>query len=153
MAKKMMPKISETERVALGCGTVTHRTVLTSFKVLTIFPSFKVGFDRDIFTGSPSLKHLLDTYSPGLTKEEQAFLDNEVTTLCSMIDDHMVVTNSDLSPESWKYIRDKGFFAMKIPKEWGGKGFSTAAVSAVLMKVKLLTCMQSHSLQKVSSDN
>ena len=32
-------------------------------------------------------------------------------------------------------MRKEGFFAMKIPKEWGGKGFSTAAVSAVLCKV------------------
>ena len=40
-SKTLMPKISETERVALGAGTI--------------------GFDRDIFTGSPSLQHLIDT--------------------------------------------------------------------------------------------
>jgi hypothetical protein len=40
-AKAMMPQTSETERIALGCGTV--------------------GFDREIFTGSPSLKPLFDT--------------------------------------------------------------------------------------------
>ena len=50
-AKKLMPKISETERVALGCGTV--------------------GFDRDIFSGAPKLETLLETYTPkmGLTAE------------------------------------------------------------------------------------
>lgn len=115
LAKKMMPKISETERVALGAGTI--------------------GFDRDIFTGSPSLKHLTDTYSPALSSEEQSFLDKECQELCDMIDDHAVVSNADLSPESWQFMRSKGFFAMKIPKEWGGKGFSTAAVSAVLVKL------------------
>mmetsp|Transcript_42183 Transcript_42183/g.71714 ORF Transcript_42183/g.71714 Transcript_42183/m.71714 type:complete len:814 (-) Transcript_42183:341-2782(-) len=115
MAKKMMPKISETERVALGCGSV--------------------GFDGDIFTGSPSLKHLVDTYTPGLSAEEQSFLDVECQELCNICDDFEVINNSDLPAEAWQYLRDKGFFAMKIPKEWGGKGFSTAAVSAVLMKV------------------
>ena len=35
----------------------------------------------------------------------------------------------------WAYLRDEGFFALKIPKEWGGRGFSTQAVSAVLAKL------------------
>jgi hypothetical protein len=94
MAKKMMPKISETERVALGCGTV--------------------GFDRDIFSGSPSLKHLVDTYHPGLSAEEQSFLDVECQELCNLLDDFEVINNSDLPPEAWQYLRDKGFFAMKV---------------------------------------
>merc|ERR1712226_1711136 len=33
------------------------------------------------------------------------------------------------------YMRDEKFFAMKIPVEWGGLGFSTHAVSAVLSKL------------------
>jgi len=115
LAKSVMPKMSETEKVALGCGTV--------------------GFDRDIFTGSPSLQHLLDTYKPELSAEEQDFLDNEVEELCKLLDDHQVTVDKDMSAESWEYMRNKGFFAMKIPKEWGGKGFSTMAVSSVLAKL------------------
>ena len=107
MAKGMMPPISQTERVALGAGTI--------------------GFDRDIFTGSPSLKSLVDTYNVGLRADEQAFLDNQVQHLCGIIDDHQTITDADLSPEAWEYMRKEGFFAMKIPVEWGGKGFSTAA--------------------------
>ena len=110
-----MPKMSETEKIALGAGTV--------------------GFDRDIFTGNPSLKNLVDTYSPGLRVDEQAFLDKQVQHLCALIDDHQTITDADLSPEAWEYMRKEGFFAMKIPVEWGGKGFSTAAVSAVLAKL------------------
>lgn len=115
LAQKAMPKISETERVALGCGSV--------------------GFDRDIFSGSPSLKKLLDTYTPRLSAEEESFLANEVETLCTMLDDHQVTVDKDLPPDAWDYMRNKGFFAMKIPKEWGGKGFSTHAVSCVLAKL------------------
>ena len=107
--------MSETEKIALGAGTV--------------------GFDRDIFGGSPSLKHLVDTYVPKLSAEEQSFLDNEVETLCTLLDDHTVTVDKDMSAEAWDYMRDKGFFAMKIPKEWGGLGFSTMAVSSVLAKL------------------
>ena len=80
LAQKQMPKMSETEKVALGCGTV--------------------GFDRDIFTGSPSLKHLLDTYTPKLSAEEQAFLDNETVELCKLLDDHKVAANKDFTAEA-----------------------------------------------------
>jgi len=114
-AKSLMPKISKTEQIALGCGTI--------------------GFDRDIFTGSPSLKKLVDTYKPKTSAEEQAFLDNEVSTLCSILDDHDVVSNKDFSLEAWDYMRSNKFFGMKIPKEWGGLGFSTQAVSMVLAKI------------------
>ena len=115
LAQKQMPKMSETEKVALGCGTV--------------------GFDRDIFTGSPSLKHLLDTYNPKLSAEEQAFLDHETVELCKLLDDHKVTADKDFTAEAWDYMRDKGFFGMKIPKEWGGLGFSTMCVSSVLAKL------------------
>merc|ERR1719399_581996 len=115
LAQKAMPKMSETEKVALGCGTV--------------------GFDRDIFGGSPSLDHLLQTYKPTLTDEEQAFLANETEELCRLVNDHDVSIDKDMPAEAWDYMRDKGFFAMKIPKEWGGKGFSTMAVSSVLAKL------------------
>merc|ERR1719375_167492 len=76
LAKKAMPKMSETEKVALGCGTV--------------------GFDRDIFSGSPSLQHLLDTYKPKLSAEEESFLANETSELCAMLDDHAVTEGKDL---------------------------------------------------------
>jgi acyl-CoA dehydrogenase len=115
MAKGVMPAISKTEQIALGCGTI--------------------GFDRDIFGGNPSLKHLLDTYKPKLSPEEQSYMDNEVNTLCSLLNDHDVAHNKDFSKEAWDYMRDQGFFALKIPKQWGGKEFSTHAVSQILVKL------------------
>ena len=50
MAKKMMPKISDTERAALNAGTV--------------------GFDRNIFNGNPTLEDLKN-YSVKASPEEQ----------------------------------------------------------------------------------
>lgn len=115
LAKGVMPPISKTEQIALGCGTI--------------------GFDRDIFTGSPSLKKLVDTYNPKLSPEEQSFMDNQVNGLCALLNDHDVSVNKDFTKEAWDYMRDERFFAMKIPKEWGGLEFSTHAVSLVLAKL------------------
>jgi len=115
MARGVMPTISQTEQVALGCGTI--------------------GFDRDIFTGSPSLQHLIDTYDPKLSKEERAFMNNEVNELCELLNDHDISIEKDFKKEVWDFMRDKGFFALKISKEWGGKGFSTHAVSLILCKL------------------
>lgn len=115
MAKSVMPAISKTEQIALGCGTI--------------------GFDRDIFTGSPSLRKLLDTYKPKLTPDEKLFLDEKVDKLCSLLDDHQVSVTKDFSKEAWDYMRDEKFFGLKIAKQWGGLGFSTHAVSLILAKL------------------
>jgi acyl-CoA dehydrogenase len=115
MAKGVMPAISKTEQTALGCGTI--------------------GFDRDIFGGNPSLKKLQESYVPKLTPEEKSFLDNEVDSLCALLNDHDVTKDKDFTKEAWDFMRDKGFFALKIPKQWGGKQFSTHAVSQILVKL------------------
>ena len=94
-----------------------------------------IGFDRDIFTGNPSLKKLVDTYQPKLTPDEQSFIDNECNALCDLINDEEVTSKRDFTKEAWDYMRDKKFFGLKIPKEWGGLGFSTQAVSVILAKL------------------
>ncbi|KAF0694013.1 Aste57867_15072 [Aphanomyces stellatus] len=114
MAKKMMPRMSNTEKAALESGTV--------------------GFDRDIFSGSPSLK-TLDKYTAKLTPEEESFLNNECNQLCEMIDDYKVVQNQDLPLEAWKFIKEKGFLGMIIPKAYGGKQFTAHGHSQVITKL------------------
>lgn len=114
VAKKMMPRMSATEKAALDSGTV--------------------GFDRDIFSGSPQLK-TLDKYSAKLTPEEQSFMDNEVQQLCEMIDDYQVVTQGDLPLEAWNFIKEKGFLGMIIPTSYGGKQFTAHGHSMVITKL------------------
>jgi acyl-CoA dehydrogenase len=70
-----------------------------------------------------------------LSPEEQSFMDNQVNGLCALLNDHDVSVNKDFTKEAWDYMRDERFFAMKIPKEWGGLEFSTHAVSLVLAKL------------------
>ncbi|MEE8307299.1 MAG: acyl-CoA dehydrogenase, partial [Gammaproteobacteria bacterium] len=73
---------------------------------------------------------------PKLTEEEQAFLDGPTETLCSMLDDWQITHElADMPAEVWAYIKAHGFFAMIIPKQYGGKGFSALANSAVLTKL------------------
>lgn len=114
--RKILPQVSQTEQEALDAGTV--------------------WWDGELFSGRPRWTKLLALPKTGLSAEEQAFLDNEVEQLCAMIDDWDVThTRQDLSPEAWQFIKDKGFFGMIIPKEYGGLEFSAQAHSAVVTKV------------------
>lgn len=111
IAKKMMPKISDTERAALNAGTV--------------------GFDRNIFSGSPTLADL-KKYKVQLSDDEKNFLDKEVKELCETINDYQVTEDRDMSPETWETCKKKGFFGMIIPKQYGGKGFGAHGHSQVV---------------------
>ena len=113
--KTMVPSISDTEREALEAGTVS--------------------WDGELFTGLPDWGRLLSLPAPKLTDAEQAFLNGPVETLCEMVNDWQIVRDGDLPPEVWAYIRKERFFAMIIPEEYGGLGFSAIANAAVLAKL------------------
>ncbi|HYP80755.1 MAG TPA: acyl-CoA dehydrogenase, partial [Steroidobacteraceae bacterium] len=113
---RMLPTMSATEREALEAGTV--------------------WWDGELFTGKPEWHKLLDTRPAQLSAEEQAFLNGPVEELCAMVDDFDVThRRADLSPEAWDFIRRKGFFAMIIPKQYGGLQLGTYAQSSVLIRL------------------
>ena len=114
--RKILPQVSQTEQEALDAGTV--------------------WWEGELFSGHPNWQKLLGYAKPKLSAEEQSFLDNETEQLCAMIDDWDVThVRQDLSPETWQFIKDKGFFGMIIPKEYGGLQFSALAHSAVVAKL------------------
>ncbi|MGB9430399.1 MAG: acyl-CoA dehydrogenase [Gammaproteobacteria bacterium] len=114
--RKVMPEMSETEAAALEAGTV--------------------WWDGELFSGKPNWKKLLDTPAPKLSEEEQAFLDNEVETLCGMLDEWKITHEwADLPPQAWEYLKKQGFFAYIIPKKFGGKQFSALMNSETLAKL------------------
>ncbi|MFK8016637.1 MAG: acyl-CoA dehydrogenase [Gammaproteobacteria bacterium] len=116
MMRRALPEMSETEKTALDAGTV--------------------GWDGQLFSGKPHWRSLLDAPKPELSEEEQAFLNGPTETLCRMIDEwHITHEIADLPPEVWQYLKDEGFFAMIIPKDYGGLEFSAQAHSAVLTKI------------------
>ncbi len=113
---KMTPQISETERVALEAGTV--------------------GFEGELFSGRPRWNRFIKKPLPELSVEEQAFLDGPVEELCDMVDEWEVSHyRAGLPDDVWEHLKKHGFFAMIIPKQYGGLGFSATAHRAVLEKV------------------
>jgi acyl-CoA dehydrogenase len=114
--KKVLPQISQTEQEALDAGSI--------------------WWDADLFTGKPDWNKLLGYPQVKLSADEQAFLDGPVEELCSMINEWDVVHNRmDLPPEVWKFIREKGFLGIIIPKSYGGLGFSAFAHSEIVTKI------------------
>ncbi len=114
--QKSMPPMSDSERIAIEAGDV--------------------WFEKDLFSGRPQWKKLLNMPKPQLSAEEQDFLDHQVETLCSMASDWEIVhERQDLPPEMWDYLKREGFFGLVIPKEYGGRGFSALAHSTIVLKV------------------
>ena len=115
-AKGVLPSLSATEREAIEAGDV--------------------WWDAEIFTGNPDWSKLLSVPQAALSAEEQAFLDGPVEELCRRLDEwHIIWDLHDLPPDVWEFLKAKKFFAMIIPKEYGGLGFSAYAHSEVVRKL------------------
>ena len=113
--KRTLPPMSQTEREAIDAGTV--------------------WWDGELFSGRPNWNTLLGYSKAELTEEEQAFIDGPTEALCAMVSDWQIGQDLDLPPAAWEHIKSHGFFALIIPKEYGGKGFSAYAHSQVAMKL------------------
>jgi acyl-CoA dehydrogenase len=113
--RKVLPPMSETERDAIDAGTV--------------------WWDGELFSGRPDWDLLLSYPKVQLTEEEQAFIDGPTEELCAMVTDWEIGQTMDLPPRVWEHIKQHGFFALIIPREFGGKGFSAYAHSQVAMKL------------------
>jgi acyl-CoA dehydrogenase len=111
----LLPRMGETERIALEAGTV--------------------WWDGELFSGDPDWQQLLAFQPRGLSEAEQAFLDGPVEELCRMLDDWQIWQDRAIPDEIWDYLKKERFFGMIIPREHGGLGFSAIAHSAVVAKV------------------
>ncbi|RLA68364.1 MAG: acyl-CoA dehydrogenase [Epsilonproteobacteria bacterium] len=111
----LLPKISKTEKTALRAGDV--------------------WVEGDLFSGKPDFKKIFANPYPILSEEEQNFIDNEVNVVCAMTSDWEVFEKRDLPKEVWKYLKQKKFLGMIIPKEYGGLGFSAYGHSCVIEKL------------------
>ncbi len=114
--RTMVPSLSRTERDALESGSV--------------------WWEGELFSGIPDWSKLTQLPAPKLTNDEQAFLDGPTEALCRMLDDWEVTHELlDMPEKVWAYIKQERFFAMIIPTEYGGLGFSPLANSMILTKI------------------
>ncbi len=114
--RKLLPKMSDTEREALDAGTV--------------------WWEGEIFSGRPRWRRLLKVPRPSLSEREQAFLDGPVENLCRMLNDWEICDHYRKLPKPiWDFLKEHRFFSMIIPEAYGGLGFSAQGNSAVVMKL------------------
>ena len=114
--KGVMPTISETEREALEAGTV--------------------GWDAELFSGTPDWSKLRRTAPITLTVEERAFLDGPTVELCKRLNDWRIRHElHDIPDDTWRFVRENGFLGMLISSAHGGLGFSAQAQSLIIGKI------------------
>jgi acyl-CoA dehydrogenase len=115
MLRRAMPRLSDRARQMLGGGTV--------------------GYEAEFFGGKPSWSKLCEVAPITLTVEEKEFLERATNQLCAMIDDWYIRHNREIPENIWRFLRTAGFFGLRIPKAYGGLGFSPQALSLVLGKI------------------
>ncbi len=114
--RTMLPSMSDTEREALEAGSV--------------------WWDGELFSGMPDWDRLMSYPAPELSDEEQTFFDGPCEELCSMLDEWEISHElGDMPEHIWQYIKKHKFFAMIIPKQYGGLEFSAYANAMVIMKL------------------
>ncbi|MGI9262905.1 MAG: acyl-CoA dehydrogenase, partial [Woeseiaceae bacterium] len=116
MYRTMLPSMSDTDKEALEAGNT--------------------WWDGELFSGMPQWDKLMSFPAPALSEEEQAFLDGPCEELCSMLDDWDIShVRGDMPPEAWAFMKKHRFFAMIIPKQYGGLEFSAYANAMVIAKL------------------
>lgn len=114
--KAKLPKISDTENQAIEAGDV--------------------WWEGDIFSANIDWHKINKHKLHELTQEEKSFLNNETEEFCELLNDWKIThEDKDLSPEAWQYIKQNKFFAIAIPKKYGGLGFSATAQSCIVTKI------------------
>ncbi|MGC9423076.1 acyl-CoA dehydrogenase [Vibrio sp.] len=114
--KQVLPPLSATEKEAMEAGSV--------------------WWDGELFSGKPDFKKLHHYPKPALSEEEQSFMDNELETLLSMIDEYQITKHDrDLPKSVWEFLRKERFFSLIISKAYGGREFSALANSTIVSKI------------------
>lgn len=109
--KKIIPKISETEIIALKSGGTSY--------------------DRDIFSGAMDYNKL---YNSPLHNKSDNNLEKEVVPLLEKVGSKPIYPSSNIN-EIMSHIGKKGFLSMIIDKKYGGNRLSVENQSKILSKI------------------
>ncbi|MGI2258331.1 acyl-CoA dehydrogenase [Shewanella sp. GXUN23E] len=111
--KRVLPPLSDTERQAMEAGDT--------------------WWEGELFSGKPNWDRLHGFGKSQLTAEEKSFVEVQVKQALKMIDDYDIVHNRrDLPPALWEFFKKEGFFALIIPRQYGGREFSAYANSTIV---------------------
>ena len=108
-AKKILPKISETEMIALKSGTVS--------------------IDRQIMEGKVS-----DTFFKKLSNDEHGYL-KYVNTICKRTQNKKVYPNGKLNEEVMEILKHYSCFSYIIDEKYGGMNLNVENQSRALVKL------------------
>lgn len=93
-------------------------------------------WEQQFFTGKPDWQALEKISLSRLTVMEQAFIDNQVNTLCEMLNDWKIINEyKDLPKKIWDYLKKEKFWGLIIEQQYGGHGFSALAHSTIVSKI------------------
>ncbi|WP_133468607.1 acyl-CoA dehydrogenase [Paraglaciecola marina] len=110
--KKVLPPISITEQEALEAGDV--------------------WLEASIYQGKPDMQALRNIPTAKLSTEEQAFLDGPVQQVLEMVDDFALQSEKHIPQEILDFLSVNKFFALIIPKKFGGLEFTPYANSTIV---------------------
>lgn len=109
IAKRLLPKISQTEMIALRSGTVS--------------------IDREIMSGKVNLKDLFS-----LTNQKDDYLNNELLDMCLKLQ-HEEVFNGEINKKLLDNLNKNKAFSYIIKKEYGGLDLPVETQSNILVKL------------------
>ncbi|UAA38943.1 acyl-CoA dehydrogenase [Paraneptunicella aestuarii] len=110
--KKVLPPISITEQEALDAGDI--------------------WLEASIYQGKPDMAGLRNIPAATLTAEEQAFIDGPVQKVIDMVDDYELQHQTHIPQHILDFLSANKFFALIIPKAFGGLEFSPYANSTIV---------------------
>lgn len=114
-SKKLLPKISNTEKAALSSGTSS--------------------IEKDFFKGNLDINTLVNKYNVCLNYYEQNFLDKTTNQLCELANTSDIEKKQNLPNNLWEFIRNNKFMGIAINKNFNGLQFSHHAHSKIVEKI------------------
>ena len=114
VSKKLIPKISETERIALNSGTK--------------------GIEEFFFKGGMPKNHLLENFKYPIISEN-SIIHKEVEELCNKANDYEIFQNKKVPEDVMNVIRKNKLFGLIIPKKYGGLELNHHEQSQCVQKI------------------
>ena len=112
--KTVIPKISETERIALNSGTVS--------------------IDKDIFNGFLDKRKLLRNYNyPKIS--QHSIINKSVHNLCKEINDYEIYEKKEIPHNIYQNIANAGLYGMIIPELYFGLELNHHEQSQIVQKI------------------